>query len=65
MFEGMGVLVACEHDAGVLEQLHTNHVAESVVLFVDGVYGGVWHLWQVFIHCMDIICVDFHYTGKE
>ena len=36
VLEGMWVLVSCEEDVWVLEQLVPDEVAQSVVLLVDG-----------------------------
>lgn len=47
MFERMRVLIAGEDYIGVLQQLHTDHVAQGVVLLVDGVNGGIWNLSDV------------------
>lgn len=35
-------LVGGEHDGGVFEEALREQVAEGVVFFVEGEYGGVW-----------------------
>ena len=44
MLQGMRVLVAGKHYIRVLEELQADHVAQRVVLLIDGVDGSIGNL---------------------
>merc|ERR1719150_3474871 len=44
VLQRVGILVASKQHIGIFQQLLADHVANGVILFVDGEYGRIWYL---------------------
>ena len=59
VFQWMRVFVASKHNIGVLHELHPDHIAQSVVFFVDCVNCSIWNLknknWTTTV-CTATVC---------